>query len=514
MADSFVLYTASGSTDTFNITFGYLDQDHVSVSVDNVDVAFTFPSSSQVQITSGNPTAGAIVKVYRETPRDAQQVVWVNAANLTSSDLNTADLQTLYIVQEAFDAVADSLSKDNSGIWDADSIRIQNVATPTASTDAVNKAYVDALIVAGIIADADYGDITVSGDATVWTIDANAVDATKLDETDDYVMNSLEVANTGLRAKDTDASHYLAFKPGTNLTDNRTLTITTGDSDRTLDISAADVTITAAGSSVLDDATVEDMRTTLEVHPRLQGTLTISSGSIAVDSSAPVLHYRIATEGAASSDDLDTITGGTTGQVIIFRASATGQDVVIKDNATNFIGGEMTLSNSQQTITLLCVNGVANQWLEVSRSHNDTDGEVYEIGTWTPEFDDDASASTVVHDIQDGTYVRKGDIAVVSGYVSTSSFTAAATEKIRIRNIPFTCNTTATAVGSLGLVQGFSTTTCPKAVLLLANNVVLELLISASSDARNEIDVTLREDDMSATNNTIRFSITYQIKPD
>lgn len=154
MADSYIIYTASGSTDTFNIPFGYLDPEHVFVSVDNVDVSFTFPSESQVELDAGNPANGAKVKVYRVTPRDSREVVWSNAANLTAGDLNTADLQMLYITQEAFDTVEDAILKDDTGIYDANSIRIQNVATPSASTDAANKAYVDASTV-DIVDDAE-----------------------------------------------------------------------------------------------------------------------------------------------------------------------------------------------------------------------------------------------------------------------------------------------------------------------------------------------------------------------
>lgn len=42
------------------------------------------------------------------------------------------------------------------------------------------------------------------------------------------------INNTGLNIQDTDASHELTLKPGSNLTADRTLTITTGDADRTL----------------------------------------------------------------------------------------------------------------------------------------------------------------------------------------------------------------------------------------------------------------------------------------
>lgn len=43
--------------------------------------------------------------------------------------------------------------------------------------------------------------------------------------------------NTGLSVEDTDASHLLNLKPGSNITADRTLTITTGDADRTLTLS-------------------------------------------------------------------------------------------------------------------------------------------------------------------------------------------------------------------------------------------------------------------------------------
>lgn len=47
----------------------------------------------------------------------------------------------------------------------------------------------------------------------------------------------ITVPNAGLRIFDTDASHKLTVVPGSNLTGNRTLTVVTGDADRTLDMS-------------------------------------------------------------------------------------------------------------------------------------------------------------------------------------------------------------------------------------------------------------------------------------
>lgn len=75
----------------------------------------------------------------------------------------------------------------------------------------------------------------------------------------------LTVANTGLHILDTNASHDLIIAPGSDLTADRTLTVTTGDADRTLDISAASVTVSTFGASLVDDAAASNARTTLQI---------------------------------------------------------------------------------------------------------------------------------------------------------------------------------------------------------------------------------------------------------
>ncbi len=50
-------------------------------------------------------------------------------------------------------------------------------------------------------------------------------------------ITSIQLNNTGLAIRDTNASHNLIIAPGSDLTANRTLTLTTGDADRTLTLS-------------------------------------------------------------------------------------------------------------------------------------------------------------------------------------------------------------------------------------------------------------------------------------
>ena len=89
--------------------------------------------------------------------------------------------------------------------------------------------------------------------------------------------------NTGLKVQDTDASHVLTLASGA-LTANRTLTLTTGSAaDRTLDISAANVTISTAGAALIDDADSTAQRATLglgTIATQAANNVTITGGSI------------------------------------------------------------------------------------------------------------------------------------------------------------------------------------------------------------------------------------------
>lgn len=50
------------------------------------------------------------------------------------------------------------------------------------------------------------------------------------------ITTDITIPNTGLKLFDTDSSHKLTVAPGSNLTANRTLTVTTGDADSALDV--------------------------------------------------------------------------------------------------------------------------------------------------------------------------------------------------------------------------------------------------------------------------------------
>ena len=143
MALSYVLYTANGSTTQFDITFSYIDSSHVKVYLDNVeDTSFTFVNTSRIQ-TSTTPENGVIVKVDRDTPTTSRLVDFQDGSTLTETDLDKSANQNFFSVQENVDAIGDCLKLDNTGVYDAGSVRIINVANPTANQDSVTKYYLE-----------------------------------------------------------------------------------------------------------------------------------------------------------------------------------------------------------------------------------------------------------------------------------------------------------------------------------------------------------------------------------
>jgi microcystin-dependent protein len=100
------------------------------------------------------------------------------------------------------------------------------------------------------------------------------------------LSNVSVVANaSSLSVRDSDGSNTLSIAVGSNLTSNTVLTLTTGaTSNRTLDISASNVTISTAGAALIDDADASAQRTTLglgTISTQNANAVSITGGSIA-----------------------------------------------------------------------------------------------------------------------------------------------------------------------------------------------------------------------------------------
>jgi hypothetical protein len=112
--------------------------------------------------------------------------------------------------------------------------------------------------------------------------------------------------------------------------------------------------------------------------PLLSGTstaLTISAGVITLTNNSS--SYALDTEGAASSDDLDTINGGQDGQVIFLKSANNARNVVLK-HATGNIFNSQNNNAPNRDITLdlttdfVCLryDSALAYWIVISNSFN------------------------------------------------------------------------------------------------------------------------------------------------
>lgn len=114
MTLSHVAYDGDGNERGFDVPFPFLSRAHIRVGLgwdyftDEFDQELTTPagyvwvSNTRIELTTA-PAEGAALSILRTTPRNQQLVQWANASTLQEEDHNTADLQTLYLLQELFD---------------------------------------------------------------------------------------------------------------------------------------------------------------------------------------------------------------------------------------------------------------------------------------------------------------------------------------------------------------------------------------------------------------------------
>jgi hypothetical protein len=132
----------------------------------------------------------------------------------------------------------------------------------------------DARTITGSIASQDSNNVSITGGSLSGVTVSNT-----------SLSNVSVVANaSSLRVRDSDGSNVLSIAVGSNLTANTVLTLTTGaTSNRTLDISASNVTVSVAGAALIDDADASTQRTTLglgTIATQNANAVSITGGSV------------------------------------------------------------------------------------------------------------------------------------------------------------------------------------------------------------------------------------------
>lgn len=196
-----------------------------------------------------------------------------------------------------------------------------------------------------------------------------------VDDTDNVTgMATLTLPNTGLHLLDTNASHDLIIAPGSDLTADHTLTITTGDADRTL---------TVAGNASVNGTNTGDQTITLEGDVTGTGTGTFTA-TIANDA---VTYAKL--QNVSATDRLlgrDTALAGgveelTVGGGIEFTGSGGIQTSAFTGDVTKAAGGTATtIANDVVTFAKMQNSSAASKLLGRGSASGAGDFEEITVG--------------------------------------------------------------------------------------------------------------------------------------
>ena len=319
-APSFTFHTAPSSGSTagpYSISFTYIDEDEVDVTVDGVlktkTTHYTFASATTIQFTSGNnPANSAIIKFQRDTNIGAKKVDFQDGSVLTETDLDSSTDQLLFGLQELSD---DYIRRDGTQTITGDLVFEGSSDDDNETTLAITNPTDDRTITlpdrsGTVITSGDTGTVTSTmiEDGTIVNVDVNAsaaIEGTKISPN----FGSQNIATTG----------NISAGGTLGVTGNSTLSGTLGvtgvstftgaidanggatidnvqigvTNDNEIDTSSGNLTIdSAGGTTTIDDAL------TVSGNATLQGTLGVTGTTTTAD----ITGGAVVTSGTSSSD--------------------------------------------------------------------------------------------------------------------------------------------------------------------------------------------------------------------
>lgn len=184
---SYTFYNGDGSTTNFGTLFNYIEESHITVTVDGVaqDQGTDYEVLNEAIVFTTAPPSGDEVRIRRVTPRQysARAVDFKSFGAITETEMDLNQKQVWYLIQEALEEDdagdinpnAEYLQWDAAaGVWTAtrggSNQRIANVDSPDTGTDAATKAYVDDIAefgVAGIPQSWEFTGTGTTGDFTL-----------------------------------------------------------------------------------------------------------------------------------------------------------------------------------------------------------------------------------------------------------------------------------------------------------------------------------------------------------
>ena len=234
-------YTGNGSTVLYSFTFPYLEETDIKVSLNGVlTTAYTLANATTIQFNTA-PTAGAAIRIYRVTDTDSAQATFFAGSSIRAQDLNDNFTQVLYSTQETIARRVDSTGGSMTGPLDMGNNKITSLATPTASTDASTKGYVDSTIG------------TAGGYASAAAASASAASTSASNAASSASAASTSASNAATSASAASASQSAAATSATNAAASAS-TATTQATNATTSASNAATSATASANSATSAA--------------------------------------------------------------------------------------------------------------------------------------------------------------------------------------------------------------------------------------------------------------------
>ena len=127
-------YTGNGSTTNYSITFEYIKEDDVKVSLDGtLTTAYSFANATTIEFTTA-PGSDVAIRIYRDTDVDAQTSRFFAGSAIRAKDLNDNLNQSLFLVQEVkartWDTETETIHSDET--WVSSDTQIATTAAMDA----------------------------------------------------------------------------------------------------------------------------------------------------------------------------------------------------------------------------------------------------------------------------------------------------------------------------------------------------------------------------------------------
>lgn len=371
-AASFTNHTGNGSTNSFAISFPFLSNNEIDVTVGGVLKTITTHytiTGSTLTFTSGNtPANGTAIKFQRDTDISTKKVDFEDGSVLTEADLDSNSDQILFGLQEFVDIVNNDIFKRDGSQTLTGSIVFEgssddaNETTISVTNPTADRTITFPDITGTVITSADTGTVnsTMITNNTIVDADVNAsanIAGTKINPS----FGSQNIITTGnatlggsLQVGTSSGGTFDVTTSGAITANGGTISkIQIGVTDaREIDTTSGNLTIdSAGGTTTIDDTLVISGTTTI---PNITGGAVVTSGTSSSDTK--VYSAKRAEERFYGKDTLGEIQSGetwsSTDDKVATTAAIDARVIDLVDDVGGFvpIANELSFPNANPDI--------------------------------------------------------------------------------------------------------------------------------------------------------------------